>query len=78
MSIELQNYSVPRLAWSIPEVELALGISRSTVYNMVHDGRLRTIKLRGRTLIPDTEMQRLMSEAGRKPCTKIDAQEPAA
>jgi excisionase family DNA binding protein len=38
-----------------------LGVSLSTVKRMVADGELKTIKIRGRTMIPMTEIGRLVA-----------------
>jgi excisionase family DNA binding protein len=40
-----------------------LGLGRTTVYAMVKDGRLRSVKVGRRRLIPATEVERLLSEA---------------
>ena len=50
------------LAYRIAEVCDALSISRSSVYNMIRDGRLKSVKIAGRTLILRSEIERLLSE----------------
>lgn len=42
----------PKLAYTISEACAATGLSRSTIYNLIRDGRLTKTKARGRTLIP--------------------------
>jgi excisionase family DNA binding protein len=49
-----------RLAWPIPEGARRMGISRTTVYKLAGEGKLRLIKIAGRTLIPDAEIVRLV------------------
>jgi predicted DNA-binding transcriptional regulator AlpA len=39
------------------------GISRSTIYNMIKAGRVRTIEIGGRTMVADSECQRVVAEA---------------
>jgi Helix-turn-helix domain len=49
-----------RQAWTIREFCEAFRISRSGVYKMANQGRIRTIEVAGRRLIPDSERQRLL------------------
>jgi excisionase family DNA binding protein len=51
-----------RLAWPIPEGARRMGISRTTVYKIAGEGKLRLIKIAGRTLIPDSEVVRITTE----------------
>ena len=39
-----------------------LSISRSHFYDLVSEGRIKIIKIGGRTLVPETELDRLASE----------------
>lgn len=41
----------------------ALGISRSHVYALASKGALRLVKVGGRTLVPESEIDRLLGEA---------------
>ena len=50
-----------RRAYRIREACVALGISRSTLYKLVAGGKLQLIHLGGRSLIPTTEIDRLIS-----------------
>ncbi|MGF1668196.1 MAG: helix-turn-helix domain-containing protein [Acidimicrobiia bacterium] len=50
-----------RVALSVTETCCALGVSRSTVYRLINDGRLRPVHLGRRVLIPLSELDRLMS-----------------
>lgn len=60
--------TVPPLNVSIPEAARILGSSRSRLYELARDKRLRMIKLQGRTLVPLRELERfqqeLLKEAG--------------
>lgn len=49
----------PRAAWPINEGAYRMGIHRVTVYKLAAEGKLRLIKIAGRTLIPDSEIVRL-------------------
>jgi len=50
-----------RLAWPVKEGAHRLGIGRSTVYKLASQGKLRLIKVGGRTLLPDAEISRLVN-----------------
>lgn len=50
-----------RLAYRIDEACASIGIGRSSLYNMIRDGRLKSVKIAGRTLIPRCEIERLLS-----------------
>lgn len=42
---------VPKLAYSVDEAAEALGVSRATVYQLIHQSGFPSVKLRGRRLI---------------------------
>lgn len=52
-----------KLAYTVEEAGRAIGVSRSTVFDMIRMGELLAKKLRGRTLIARTELQRVLTEA---------------
>ena len=52
-----------KLAYTVEEAGRAIGVSRSTVFDMLRMGELLAKKLRGRTLIARTELQRVLTEA---------------
>jgi len=51
-----------QLAYSTPDAANLLGVSIQTVYRMLAAGELRTIKIRGRRLVPASELQRIVSQ----------------
>ncbi|PWB92040.1 hypothetical protein C5688_03340 [Methylocystis sp. MitZ-2018] len=51
-----------RLAWRINDACKALGVSRSHVYDLAAAGKLRLVKIGGRTVIPDDEIRRIARE----------------
>jgi excisionase family DNA binding protein len=51
-----------RLAWPVDEGAHRIGIGRTSVYKLAAEGKLRLIKVAGRTLIPDSEVVRIASE----------------
>ncbi len=50
-----------RLAYGVDEAAEAMSVGRSTVWRWIHDKRVRTVKLGGRTLIPREELIRLLN-----------------
>lgn len=63
-----QNTTAPgvqRLAYTIDDArELLGGISRNSIYRLSAAGKLRLIKVGGRTLIPRSEIVRLLEGDG--------------
>ena len=49
-----------RMTATVEEAAQPLGIGRTLAYQLVHDGRLPSIRLGRRVLIPRTEIQRLL------------------
>ena len=58
--MDTQNVSIPKLGWSFAELEVATGLSRATLYRMLSDGQLQTVKVRGRRLVPAWQAQTLL------------------
>lgn len=58
-----QTESVQRLAWQVNPFCRALGISRTSFYELIKRGEIRTVVVAGRRLVPDSEVQRLLAEA---------------
>jgi len=48
-----------QLLHSIDAAATRLGVSVSTIWRLIRSGQLRTVKIRGRTLVPESELQRL-------------------
>ena len=48
-------------AYRIDEACYALGIGRTSLYELVKEGNLKLIKVAGRTLVPLSEIERLTS-----------------
>ena len=44
--------STEKLAYTVPEALYATGLGRSTIYLLISEKKLRTIKVGARTLIP--------------------------
>jgi excisionase family DNA binding protein len=53
-----------KLAFRIDEACHALGIGRTSLYELARTGRLKLIKIAGRTPVPLSEIERLTSVKG--------------
>ena len=51
------------LAYRINDACHALSLGRSSLYKMINAGQLKPITIAGRTLIPRSEIERLIAEA---------------
>lgn len=61
----MQVAPIPRLALSLQEAAQAVGVCGKTVSALIHDGRLRSVRVGTRHLVPISELQRwLDTEAG--------------
>ena len=58
--MNVQPDTLPRTAYSLDEVAQSLGLSRSTLYSEMAAGRLQTVKLGRRRLVPARELERLV------------------
>ncbi len=61
-----QNDPVDRsekLAYTVVEAASALGVGRSTLFDMIRTGELQARKLRGRTVVTRAELVRILSDA---------------
>lgn len=54
---------LPPLALKIDDACRSIGIGRTSIYKLIADGKLRPVKLAGRTLIPRAELERLLAES---------------
>tara|TARA_R110002110_G_scaffold179356_2_gene384828 strand:- start:2670 stop:2843 length:174 start_codon:yes stop_codon:yes gene_type:complete len=50
-------------AYTIPEFAEAIGVSRQHVWNSLKRGEIKKFKIGGRTLIPQSELQKLLDKA---------------
>ena len=55
--------SSERVVYTIPEVAKMLGISRNQGYELARIGRIPTIRLGKRLLVPKVAFERMMEEA---------------
>ena len=58
-------FTVRPSAWRVNDALLQLGISRATLYKMAGRGEIRLARIGGRTLIPDSEIARLVGGVSR-------------
>ncbi len=55
------QHNLERRALSIPEAARTCGLSRATLYRLLKDGRLKTIKVGARRLVPVGALDALLS-----------------
>lgn len=55
--------AVERRAFVVSAACATLSIGRSSLYNMAKRGEIRLIRIAGRTLVPASEIARLLGEA---------------
>lgn len=51
-----------KLAYSVKEAGEALGVGRTTIYELLKDGRLKRVKIGAVTVIPRSSMLALLGE----------------
>jgi len=58
-----EQISPSPVAYTISDFCLVMGFGRSKTYELIKAGKLKAVKIAGRTLVPATEAQRLVTEA---------------
>lgn len=58
-----KRIALPPAAYSVDNFAHVIGLSSSLVWELVSDGRVKSVKIAGRRLIPATEVTRLLAEA---------------
>lgn len=58
------NASTEILAYRIPDAVRVSGIGRTKIFELIKTGDLRAVRVGGRTLVPASELRRLLGEAG--------------
>jgi predicted site-specific integrase-resolvase len=66
MTNKLSNTRVPEkpLAYTLRTFCQQIGISRSSTYKLIKAGKLKTVLVSGRRLVPATEALRIIGEGG--------------
>lgn len=55
------QYDPPKISFSIREACQATSLGRTTIYNHIAAGRLRAVRVGGRTIIPAEALQALIA-----------------
>lgn len=55
--------AVDKIAYNVLEAAAAIGVGKTAVWEMLADGTIQAKKFRGRTLIPRSELERIIAEA---------------
>ena len=48
---------------SIDQTKAAIGLGRTTIYELIHEGKLEVVKIKGRTMVKYSSIQRLIADA---------------
>jgi excisionase family DNA binding protein len=51
-----------RPCFTINEAAQYLRISRALLYKLIHEGRIKTVKINSRTIIRDAELERFLNQ----------------
>ena len=62
MAAKAGSTRTDKMAFRVQEFCDAIGLSRSSFYNLVKAGKLKTVVIGGRRLVPASEIARLLSE----------------
>jgi excisionase family DNA binding protein len=68
----MTSAALPRLAWSVQEVGVQLGLNYDAVLKAVHEGQIHAIRLGRHYRIPDSELTRLVGAASRQTALERD------
>jgi predicted site-specific integrase-resolvase len=63
-NLSVAQESEKPLAYTLAKFCQNVGISRSSTYKLIKDGKLRTVLVSGRRLVPASEAMRLVGEGG--------------
>ena len=63
LHMNAQLNTTPRTAYSLDEAARSLGLSRRTLYTLMRDDKLATVKVGKRRLVPARELERLVRPA---------------
>jgi excisionase family DNA binding protein len=56
-----ERHGAPKLAYTVKEASAALGISKTTLYRMMSEGELATLRVAGRRLIEAAAIERVLA-----------------
>lgn len=57
-----QDSAPARLAYSVPEAAIMIGVSKSIVWRLISDGKLSSVKIDGRRVVRHSDLLALLSE----------------
>ena len=63
MSTTSTEHNVEPVALRVNDAARAAGIGRTSLYELISEGKLRTVKVAGRRLVPLSELKRLFDHA---------------
>ena len=66
-TVTTDDVVAPRLALSMTEATKAIGVSRQTMYAMLHRGEIRTRRLGSRRVVAVAELERFLAARSSAP-----------
>lgn len=58
----MSNTTAAPLAHRIPDACNRIGVGKSTLYELIQAGEIKPLKIGSRTLIPESELQKLLAK----------------
>ena len=59
----MKNEATIKEAYTVPEFAMSTGVSEQHIWNMLRRGEIKKFKMGDRSLIPASELQRLIDSA---------------
>ena len=60
-NFDVQNPSLEKLAYTVPEFCAAIGIGKTSLYELINEGKLKAIEAAGRRLILKSDAQAFLA-----------------
>ena len=61
--MQIPTTQITPLTLRIEDACRAIGLGKTRLYSLIKEGKIRPVKIGGRTLIPRTELERLVAES---------------
>lgn len=58
----MRNTTTAPLAHRVPDACNRIGVGKSTLYELIQAGEIKPLKIGSRTLIPESELQKLLAK----------------
>ncbi len=61
VTVQASRETVERQGYNVSEGARIVGVGRTTMHKMIREGRIRPVKIGARTIIPKSEIDRLLN-----------------